>query len=41
MAQVEIITANLKCEDNNTTVANKKKRVCAYGRVSTDDEQEK
>lgn len=24
MAQVEIITANLKCEDN-TTVANKKK----------------
>lgn len=25
MAQVEIITANLKCEDN-TTVANKKKK---------------
>lgn len=39
MAQVEIITANLKCEDN-TTVANKKKRVCAYGRVSTDDEEQ-
>ena len=39
MAQVEIITANLKCEDNNTTL-NRKKRVCAYGRVSTDDEEQ-
>ena len=39
MAQVEIITANLKCEDNTTT-HNNKKRVCAYGRVSTDDEEQ-
>ena len=39
MAQVEIITANLKCEDNTTTL-NRKKRVCAYGRVSTDDEEQ-
>ena len=40
MAQVEIIAANLKNKDNNITIANKKKRVCAYGRVSTDDEEQ-
>ena len=40
MAQVEIIAANLKEKNNNITIANKKKRVCAYGRVSTDDEEQ-
>ena len=40
MAQVEIIAANLKDKNNNITIANKKKRVCAYGRVSTDDEDQ-
>lgn len=40
MAQVEIIAANLKDKNNNITIANKKKRVCAYGRVSTDDEEQ-
>lgn len=40
MAQVEIIATNLKNKDNNITVANKKKRVCAYRRVSTHDEEQ-
>lgn len=40
MTKVEIIAANLKNKNNNITIANKKNRVCAYGRVSTDDEEQ-
>ena len=39
MAQVEIITANLKNNINNF-VKKKKKKVCAYARVSTDSEEQ-
>lgn len=38
MAQVEIITANLKNNINNF-VKQEKKKVCAYARVSTDSEE--
>ncbi len=38
MAQVEIIKANLKTEDE--IVNNLKKKVCAYARVSTDSEEQ-
>ncbi len=40
MAQVEIIAANLKNKENKVSVKNKKKRVCAYARVSTDSEEQ-
>ena len=39
MAQVEIITANLKNNINNF-VKQEKKKVCAYARVSTDSEEQ-
>ena len=40
MTKVEIIAANLKNKNNNITIANKKISVCAYGRVSTDVEEQ-
>ena len=39
MAQVEIITANIKNNINNF-VKQEKKKVCAYARVSTDSEEQ-
>ena len=39
MAQVEIIKPNLKTENVNVSL-NKKKKVCAYARVSTDSEEQ-
>ena len=40
MAQVEIIAANLKNEENKVSVKKKKKRVTAYARVSSDSEEQ-
>ena len=40
MAQVEIIAANLKSEENKVSMKNKKKRVTVYARVSSDSEEQ-
>ena len=40
MAQVEIIAANLKNENQFSVNCNRKKRVCAYARVSTDSDEQ-
>lgn len=40
MAQVEIIAANLKPENNNSFAKNTKKKVAAYARVSSDSEEQ-
>ncbi len=40
MAQVEIIKSNLNSKNENTNIVNLKKKVCAYARVSTDNEEQ-
>lgn len=40
MAPVEIIAANLKNENQFSVNCNRKKRVCAYARVSTDSDEQ-